>query len=78
MKTCEIKENLPRWMNDEAFHTIAGECGTLILRVERLQLALANLSVMSPHYTDGKFEDHSSALQRMKQYARECLAASDN
>lgn len=78
MKTCEIKEKLPALVEDQCWHSIAGHCGTLILRIERLQLALANLSVMSPHYSEGKFEDHASVVRRMKEYAHDSLLKSDS
>lgn len=78
MKTCEIKERLPALVEDQCWHSIAGHCGTLITRVERLQVALAQLSVEAPHYSDGKFEPHCSVVQRMKAYARECLLKSDS
>jgi hypothetical protein len=54
-------------------------CGTvemqaLIEQYEKALLGIAHLSVMSPNYSDGKFEDYSSAFSRAKQFARECLA----
>ncbi len=54
-------------------------CGTVQMRAlvaeyEKALLAIANLSVASPHYSDGKFEAHASAMARMKSYARDCLA----
>ena len=49
------------------------QCRNLWAERNRLRLGLANLSVMSPHYSDGKFEDMSSAFARMKQYAKDIL-----
>ena len=50
------------------------QCRKLWADRNKMRLALANLSCMSPHYSDGKFEDLSTTLQRVKKYARDCLA----
>ena len=36
-----IKANLPLWVRDEAFHTIAGACVDLIREVERLRAKIS-------------------------------------
>ena len=49
------------------------QCRKLWVARNRMLLGIANLSVMSPHYQDGKFEDLSSTLQRVKAAARDLL-----
>lgn len=49
------------------------QCRALWAERNRLRLGLANFSVMSPHYVNGKLEDYPSAFARMKQYAKDIL-----
>ena len=67
-----------QWLELMKAHTEC--CGTPVMRKllaenDALLLAIANISVDSPHYSDGKFEDHSSVVARMKKYARDVLTA---
>lgn len=36
---------------------------------ERLLVALSNIATMSPHYVNGKFEDHAAFSSRIKMTA---------